>query len=56
MGTSGVKCIVINEKGAVISSCTKSYPLYTPKAGYAEQNPKDWWEGTVNAIKRNNFV
>ncbi len=51
VGTSGVKCIVINEKGAVISSCTKSYPLYTPKAGYAEQNPKDWWEGTVNAIK-----
>ncbi len=51
VGTSGVKCIIINENGSVASSCTESYPLYTPKAGYAEQNPKDWWEGTIKAIK-----
>ena len=45
VGTSGAKCIIADETGKVLASATKEYPLYTPKAGWAEQNPIDWWEG-----------
>ncbi len=51
VGTSGVKCIIINDKGAVLASDTQSYPLSTPRNGWSEQNPADWWEGTKKAIR-----
>ena len=51
VGTSGVKCIIINEKGEVLASDTQSYPLSTPQNGWSEQDPADWWEGTKKAIK-----
>ena len=51
VGTSGVKCIIIDEKGRVIASDTQSYPLSTPQNGWSEQDPADWWRGTKAAIK-----
>ncbi|MBE5766425.1 MAG: xylulokinase [Clostridiales bacterium] len=50
-GTSGVKCIVVDETGAVAASKTVEYPLYTPRPGWAEQNPIDWWNATVEGLK-----
>ena len=43
VGTSGVKCIIIDENGAVLASDTQSYPLSTPRSGWSEQDPADWW-------------
>jgi len=51
VGTSGVKCLIIDEEGKVIRSVTKSYPLYTPKPAWSEQEPADWWKGTKDAFK-----
>jgi len=51
VGTSGVKCIVIDENGAVVSSVTENYPLSIPKEGWSEQDPADWWAGTQKAMK-----
>ena len=51
VGTSGAKCIIADETGKVLASSTKEYPLYTPKAGWAEQNPIDWWEGVKAGLK-----
>ena len=50
-GTSGVKCIIIDDKGKVVRSATKTYPLYTPKPAWSEQDPADWWNGTKEAVK-----
>ncbi len=52
VGTSSVKCIVIDDSGKVVSSCSEKYPLYTPQAGFSEQEPSEWWEGTKKAIRR----
>ena len=52
VGTSGVKCIVIDEYAQVAASCTEDYPLSTPQAGWSEQNPTDWWAATIKAMKR----
>lgn len=51
IGTSGAKCIITDDKGAVIASSTQEYPLYTPKPGWAEQNPQDWWDAVVRGLK-----
>lgn len=51
VGTSGAKCIAADETGAVLASSTQEYPLYTPKPGWAEQNPADWFEACVRGLK-----
>ena len=52
IGTSGAKCILADETGAVLTSATEEYPLYTPKAGWAEQNPEDWYQAVVRGLKK----
>ena len=51
LGTSSVKVLAINDKSEIIGDVSKEYPVYFPKDKWAEQNPDDWWEKTVEAIK-----
>jgi len=51
VGTSGTKALLIEPSGKVVASATKTYPLYTPKPLWAEQDPADWWDATVGAIR-----
>lgn len=51
IGTSGTKTVLFSEDGAPVASATYEYPLYTPQNGYAEQEPLDWWNASVNGIK-----
>lgn len=50
LGTSGVKVILVNEKGEILNTVSKEYPLLIPKPMFSEQNPKDWLDKTVEAI------
>lgn len=52
LGTSGVKAAIYKNDGTKVSSATVEYPLLQPKNGYAEQNPSDWWNGTVKAVQK----
>ncbi len=52
IGTSGCKSILINEDGAVVSSATDEYPLYSPKPGWNEQDPEDWWRGVCLSMRK----
>ena len=51
IGTSGAKCLLADETGRVIASATREYPLSTPRPGWAEQNPEDWWRGAADGIR-----
>ena len=51
IGTSGTKSIIADENGRVIASRTEEYPLYTPKPGWAEQRPEDWWDAVVKSVQ-----
>lgn len=51
IGTSGTKTVLFSEDGKAVASATYEYPLYTPQNGYAEQDPLDWWNASVNGIK-----
>jgi len=52
IGTSATKAIVIDGDGRVVGSGTVEYPLYTPRPNWAEQDPEDWWKGTVGSTRR----
>ncbi|MHB1570409.1 MAG: xylulokinase [Solirubrobacteraceae bacterium] len=46
VGTSGVKGLAIDPSGTVVASAEAAYPLSTPRPGWAEQDPEDWWRAT----------
>jgi xylulokinase len=50
-GTSGVKAIVINEKGELLGVGYKECDLITPRPLWVEQDPRDWWAACEFAIK-----
>jgi len=51
IGTTSTRCILIDANGKLIESATSDYPMDTPRPGWAEQDPENWWEATVNTIK-----
>lgn len=51
LGTSAVKCILVDNHGAVTGSKSVEYPLLQPQPGWAEQEPEDWWNGTAACIR-----
>ena len=51
LGTSSVKTLLLNSDGEVVSSVTKEYPLYFPQSGWSEQNPEDWYNQTIDALR-----
>jgi xylulokinase len=46
VGTTGVKTIALSPEGEVIAKAEESYPLSTPRPGWSEQDPEDWWRAT----------
>jgi xylulokinase len=50
VGTTGVKAIALSPDGHVLATATRVYELSTPRAGWAEQNPEDWWRAAEAAL------
>jgi len=46
VGTSATKGLAITPEGEVIATREAAYPLSTPKPGWSEQDPEDWWRAT----------
>lgn len=51
VGTTGVRAILVDESGTVTAGATVGHPLHTPRPNWSEQNPQDWWQGTLGAIR-----
>jgi xylulokinase len=51
IGTSATKALLINERGQILASASRDYPLYAPHPGWSEQDPQDWWLATAAAIR-----
>ncbi|ODA36747.1 xylulokinase [Planctopirus hydrillae] len=52
IGTSGTKTIVMRADGEILGSATVEYPLSSPKPGWSEQDPEDWWNAVVESTKK----
>ena len=50
VGTTGCKLLLTDETGRVRASAGREYPLSTPRPGWSEQNPEDWWAGVEAAM------
>ncbi len=50
VGTSGVKGLAIDTEGTVLVRAEAGYPLSTPRPGWAEQDPEQWWEATQSVL------
>ncbi|MBN1203016.1 MAG: xylulokinase [Anaerolineae bacterium] len=51
VSTTGSKALIIDETGAVIASYTTPHPISHPKPLWSEQDPADWWNGMLTAIR-----
>ena len=52
IGTSGTKTILVDDQGRVIAAKTIEYPMETPKPGWTQQNPQDWWNPFARCWQR----
>ena len=50
VGTTGVKAVAISPEGDVLGKAERGYELSTPRPGWAEQEPDDWWRATLAAM------
>lgn len=51
LGTSAVKLLLMDQSGKVINVVSKEYPLEFPHSGWAQQNPTDWYDRTIEGVK-----
>ncbi|HET9287246.1 MAG TPA: xylulokinase [Gaiella sp.] len=50
VGTTGVKALALSADGEVLAVATRGYPLSTPRPGWSEQDPEDWWRAAESAL------
>jgi len=51
IGTSSLKCLVINSNGDCVGSSVKYYDTENLAHGHAEQDPLNWYKSSVEAIR-----
>ena len=52
VGTTGAKALAITPDGAIVAKAEEEYPLSTPRPGWSEQDPEDWWAASERALAR----
>jgi len=52
VGTTGVKALALSPAGDVLARAEETYELSRPRAGWAEQDPEDWWRAAERALAR----
>jgi xylulokinase len=50
VGTGGARAVAVDESGRVVAEASSEYPLHTPRPGWTEQDPADWWEGAREVL------
>ena len=51
VGTSGSKVLLMNPAGKVLATATATHGIYSPRPGWSEQNPEEWWTSAVKATR-----
>ncbi len=52
VGTTGTRAVIVRPDGYVVAAATGEHqPMRMPKPGWAEQDPEDWWQATIVAVR-----
>ncbi len=51
IGTSGLKCVLIDDGGQLRASAFREYTPDLPRSGWAEQNPDIWLHAAISAVR-----
>lgn len=51
LGTGSVKALIVDRCCRVLGSASASYPVDRPHDGWAEQDPDQWWQATIDATR-----
>ncbi|HEV7218792.1 MAG TPA: xylulokinase [Terriglobales bacterium] len=52
VGTGGTRALIVDKSGKIVASATGNHePFASPKIGWAEQNPEDWWRACGIAVR-----
>ncbi len=52
VGTSATKALLLAPSGRVLATAAAEHPCLTPRTGWSEQRPEDWWTSCVAAVRR----
>src|SRR6201993_4785270 len=53
VGTGGTRALVIDAQGSVVASASAEHQNFaSPKPGWAEQDPRDWWQACGAAVRK----
>src|SRR5947209_14338016 len=51
-GTSGLKAVLIDERGVPVAHGLAPYALHTPQPGWVEGDPEEWWSALCAATRQ----
>ncbi|HZP01209.1 MAG TPA: xylulokinase [Terriglobia bacterium] len=52
VGTTGTRAVIVRPDGHVVGAATGDHqPMRMPRPGWAEQDPEDWWQATITAVR-----
>ena len=52
VGTTGTRAVIVRPDGHVVGAATGEHqPMRMARPGWAEQDPEDWWQATLVAIR-----
>ena len=52
VGTTGAQAVAVDEGGDVVATASSGYPLLTPRPGWTEQDPAEWWRAAREVLTR----
>ena len=53
VGTGGTRAALIDERGNVVGSASSDHENFaSPRPGWAEQDPRDWWRAAGTAVRK----
>jgi len=52
IGTSSTKALLCTANGEIVMEQSGNHPLYSPRPGWNEQEPQDWWMATKKCVKK----
>jgi len=52
VGTTSTKAVIVESSGRILSQCSSEHELTVERPGWAEEDPRDWWDGFLSVVKR----